>query len=96
MQKLLSSFLIMMIMVTSLGTNIISTVSAAFTDSYYYNFSRAKLNLFIEQNGSSLRLANRLDNCSGNSCLPVSCEVQTPDGTLYQRTACDQTFSYNG
>lgn len=85
-----------MIMVTSLGTNIISTVSAAFTDSYYYNFSRAKLNLFIEQNGSSLRLANRLDNCSGNSCSPVSCEVQTPDGTLYQRTACDQTFSYNG
>lgn len=96
MKKLLSTLLAFSMLFSSLGVNLIPTAAAVFDDSYPYNFSTAKVTLFMDQSGSSFHLSNTVLNCSGNSCAPLSCEVETPDGILYQRTACDQYFTYNG
>jgi hypothetical protein len=63
MKKILSSFIAGMMVITSLGTNLPS-VYAAFTDSASIRLDGGTVNLFIEQDGDNLRLANRVDNCS--------------------------------
>lgn len=50
----------------------------------------------MEQNGSSYRVRNRVDNYRWSGLPQISCEVKTPDGILRTRTECSEDFNYNG
>ena len=94
--KTFTACIALSILIGSLGTDIIDTTSAAFTDSSSITLSNGTLVLFIEQTGSTYRLRNRVDSYRGSGLPQISCEVKTPDGILRQRTACSEDISYNG